>query len=54
MRKEKGKELWSNKWYSKRDITLIIKRFISALFVVKVGENWIMQLPVMSNVSKSP
>ena len=54
MRKEKGKELWLSKWYSKRDITLIIKRFIFALFVVEVGENWLMQLPVMSNVSKSP
>ena len=54
MRKRKEKGSWSNKWYSKLDITLIIKRFISVLFVVEVGENWIMQLSVMSNVSKSP
>ena len=54
LRKGKGKVPWSNKWYSKLDITLIIKRFIFALFVVEVGESWIMQLPVMSNVSKSP
>lgn len=53
LRKGKGKVLWLNRWYLKQDITLIIKRFISALFVVEVGENWIMQLSVMSNVSKS-
>ena len=54
LRKGKGKRLWSSKWYLKQDITLIIERFIFALFVVEVGENWLMQLPVMSNVSKSP